>query len=244
MIRWRKSSTSTGGKYGRGSSGDHGPEPITDAFHASRKFRCRWCGSRVTVRPQVPQLPAVFRLFLDDCRLRYYKSQFAVTLGQKIRYLRTVEGGLRGFGRPMTQLEVVQAMKRKLKKTLSQPYLSQIESGKRPHLTGPTRALLARFFEVHPGFLVDDPPGFDANLESDLRTSEGKLDVWLVHLAERFENDAPVSEALVRIAGQKDTRSAVILLGSILAAPDMEARVRRLLTQKAGALLEVPRRQR
>ena len=166
-----------------------------------------------------------------------------MTLGQKIRYLRTVEGGLRGLGRPMTQLEVVQAMKRKLKKTLSQPYLSQIESGKRPHVTGPTRALLARFFEVHPGFLVDDPPGFDANLESDLGTSEGKLDVWLVHLAERFENDAAVSEALVRIAGQKDTRGAVILLGSILGVAGMEARVRRLLAQE-GALSEVPRRKR
>ena len=166
-----------------------------------------------------------------------------MTLGQKIRYLRTVEGGLRGLGRPMTQLEVVRAMKRELKKTLSQPYLSQIESGKRPHVTATTRALLARFFRVHPGFLVDDPRGFDANLESDLGTSEGKLDVWLVHLAERFENDAAVSEALVRIAGQKDTRGAVILLGSILGVPGMEERVRRLLAQ-AAALPEMPRRKR
>ena len=152
-------------------------------------------------------------------------------LGQKIRYLRTVEGSLRGLGRPMTQLEVVRAMKRELKKALSQPYLSQIESGKRPHLTATTRTLLARFFHVHPGFLVDDPRGFDANLESDLGTSEGKLDVWLVHLAERFENDVEVSEALVRIAGQKDTRGALVLLGSILAVPGMEARVRALLAR-------------
>jgi transcriptional regulator with XRE-family HTH domain len=158
-----------------------------------------------------------------------------MTLGQKIRYLRTVEGGLRGLGRPMTQLEVVRAMKRELKKTLSQPYLSQIENGKRPHVTATTRTLLARFFEVHPGFLVDDPRGFDAKLESDLGTSEGKLDVWLVHLAERFENDAAVSEALVRIAGEKDTRGAVILLGSILSAPGLETRVRQMLAQRTGA---------
>jgi transcriptional regulator with XRE-family HTH domain len=158
-----------------------------------------------------------------------------MNLGQKIRYLRTVEGGLRGLSRPMTQLEVVLAMKRELRKTISQPYLSQIENGKRPHLTAPTRALLARFFKVHPGFLVDDPRGFDANLESDLGTSEGKLDVWLVHLAERFENDADVSDALVRIAGQKDTRGAIILLGSILAAPGMKARVQRMLPENKGA---------
>ena len=56
-----------------------------------------------------------------------------MNLGQKIRYLRTVEGGLRGLGRPMTQLEVALAMKRELRKNLSQPYLSQIENGKRPH---------------------------------------------------------------------------------------------------------------
>jgi transcriptional regulator with XRE-family HTH domain len=152
-----------------------------------------------------------------------------MNLGQKIRYLRTVEGGLRGLGRPMTQLEVVRAMKREQRKTLSQPYLSQIENGKRPHLTAPTRALLARFFKVHPGFLVDDPRGFDADLTSDLGTSEGKLDVWFVHLAERFENDPEVSEALVRIAGQKDTRGAVILLGSILATPGLQARVKRVV---------------
>jgi transcriptional regulator with XRE-family HTH domain len=152
-------------------------------------------------------------------------------LGQKIRYLRAVQGGLRGLGRPMTQLEVVQAMKRKLKKAVSQPYLSQIESGKRPHLTGPTRTLLARFFQVHPGFLVDDPPGFDAKLESDLSTSEGKLDVWFIHLAERFQRDTEVSEALQRIAGQKDTRGAIILLGSLLAVPGMEARVREMLAR-------------
>jgi transcriptional regulator with XRE-family HTH domain len=156
-------------------------------------------------------------------------------LGQKLRYLRTVEGGLRGLGRPMTQLEVIRAMKRELKKTLSQPYLSQIENGKRPHVTATTRTLLARFFEVHPGFLVDDPRGFDVNLESDLDTSEGKLDVWLVHLAEHFESDAAVSEALVRIAGQKDTRGAVILLGSILSEPVLLARVKAMLAERTGA---------
>jgi transcriptional regulator with XRE-family HTH domain len=165
-----------------------------------------------------------------------------MNLGQKIRYLRTVEGGLRGLGRPMTQLEVALAMKRELRKTLSQPYLSQIENGKRPHLTAPTRALLARFFKVHPGFLVDDPRGFDADLESDLGTSEGKLDVWLVHLAERFENDPQVSEALVRIAGQKDTRGAVMLLGAILAVPGMKRRVERMLAEEKGTAGRTRRR--
>ena len=43
-------------------------------------------------------------------------------------------------------------------KKISQSYLSQIESGMRPNLTQVTRNLLAGFFKVHPGFLVDEEP--------------------------------------------------------------------------------------
>ena len=78
-------------------------------------------------------------------------------LGEKIRYLREVEGSLRGLGRPMTQLEVIRAIRQELGNSISQSYLSQIENGARPHMTQSSRALLAKFFKVHPGFLVDDP---------------------------------------------------------------------------------------
>jgi hypothetical protein len=152
-----------------------------------------------------------------------------MTLGQKLKYLRAVEGNMRGLGRPLTQVEVVRAMQRELRRKVSQSYLSQIENGARPHLTSTSRGLLARFFKVHPGFLVDDPKGFDASLESDLGTSEGKLDVWFVHLAERFDRDVAVSNALLRIAGQKDTRGAIILLGSILEDPTLVTRVQSML---------------
>src|SRR5215470_10260142 len=96
-------------------------------------------------------------------------------LCDKIRYLREVEGQLRGLGRAMTQGEVVRAIREEMgeedgtKSALSQSYLSQIESGARPHLTNTTRLLLARFFKVHPGYLVDDPEGYHAELLSDLR---------------------------------------------------------------------------
>ena len=80
-----------------------------------------------------------------------------MTLGEKIRYLREVEGSLRGLDRPITQLELVRAVHKELGKRISQSYVSQIESGARPHVTQSTRALLAKFFKVHPGFLVDDP---------------------------------------------------------------------------------------
>ena len=98
-------------------------------------------------------------------------------LGEKIRYLREVEGTLRGLGRAMTQQEVVDAIRERLHKHISQSYLSQIESGARPHLTNSSRMLLAKFFNVHPGYLVDDPEGYHTELQSDLRAAEDKLDL-------------------------------------------------------------------
>ncbi len=161
-------------------------------------------------------------------------------LGEKIRYLREVEGSLRGLGRPMTQLELVRALREETGKegsgksknksagkriTISQSYLSQIESGSRPHMTQSSRALLARFFKVHPGFLVDDPEGYHTELTSDLRTTEGQLDVWLLQGSEKFANDPEVSHVLIKAAREKDTRHALLLLGAILDTPGLADRL-------------------
>jgi hypothetical protein len=150
-----------------------------------------------------------------------------MTLAEKIRYLREVEGSLRDLGRPMTQQEVVRALRQELGrgKSISQPYLSQIESGARPHMTQSSRALLARFFKVHPGFLVDDPEGYHTELTSDLRTTEGKLDVWLLQGSERFASDPEVSEVMIKCAREKDTRRCLLLLGAILETPGLADRL-------------------
>src|SRR5438046_8375905 len=121
-------------------------------------------------------------------------------LGEKIRYLRSMEGAIRGLSREMTQAEVARAMSKELRKNVSQSYLSQIENGARPHLTNTTRMLLARFFKVHPGYLVDDPEGYHTELASDLSVSEDRLDLWLISGAERFRRDPDVSHALLERA--------------------------------------------
>src|SRR5579864_1541282 len=126
-----------------------------------------------------------------------------MTLGEKIRYLREVEGSLRDLGRSMTQQEVVLAVKKELGKTISQSYLSQIERGTRRHMTQSSRTLLAKFFKVYPGFLVDDPEGYHTELVSDLRTTEGKLDVWLLQGSERFAGDREVSEVMIKAARER-----------------------------------------
>jgi transcriptional regulator with XRE-family HTH domain len=156
-----------------------------------------------------------------------------MTVGEKIRYLREVEGSLRGMGRPMTQLELMKSIRKETGKAISQSYLSQIESGKRPHMTQSTRTLLARFFKVHPGFLVDDPEGYHTELASDLRTTEGQLDVWLLQGSERFASDPEVSEALIKTARDQDTRRCILLLGEILNTPGLADRLFEALRPEA-----------
>jgi transcriptional regulator with XRE-family HTH domain len=148
-----------------------------------------------------------------------------MTLAEKIRYLREVEGSLREIGRPMTQLELVKAIRKDQGKSISQSYISQIENGSRRHMTQATRSLLAKFFKVHPGFLVDDPEGYHTELTSDLRTVEGKLDVWLLQGSEQFAGDAEVAEVLMKAARQKDTRKCMLLLGAILDTPGLAERL-------------------
>src|SRR6266403_1262259 len=142
-------------------------------------------------------------------------------LGEKIRYLRELEGALRGLDREMTQQEVVRAIKKEQRKPISQSYLSQIESGARPHLTNATRMLLAKFFKVHPGYLVDDPEGFQTELISDLGALEDKLDLWLVSGAERFRKDVEVCKALLALAKHSDSRKCLVLLSEILETPEL-----------------------
>jgi transcriptional regulator with XRE-family HTH domain len=150
-------------------------------------------------------------------------------LGEKIRYLREVEGALRGQGREMTQLEVIRALQKELGKSISQSYLSQIESGARPHLTNATRMLLARFFKVHPGYLVDDPEGYQTELISEVGALEDKLDLWLINGAERFRRDPGVSHALLTVARHSDSRMCLVLLGAILESPGLAERLLQVL---------------
>jgi transcriptional regulator with XRE-family HTH domain len=158
-----------------------------------------------------------------------------MTLGDKLRSLRSVEGSLRGLGRPMTQYELAQAMTREVGRGLSQAYLSQIESGARPHLTHTTRELLARFFRVYPGFLVDDPEGYTATLQSELRAEDAKIDSWLFAGAEQFSADPELSEALLAIAQEPDSRRALLLLAEILRTPGLAERLSEVLQPGVSA---------
>jgi len=64
-----------------------------------------------------------------------------------------------------------------------------------------------------------------ALVRSDLRTTEGKLDVWLLQGSERFASDPEVSEVLLKAAREKDTRRCFLLLGAILDTPGLAERL-------------------
>ncbi len=154
-------------------------------------------------------------------------------LCDKLKYLREVEGSLRGMHRAMTQQELMKAIAAEMGETISQSYLSQIESGKRPHLTNTTRLLLAKFFKVHPGYLVDDPEGYNAELQSDLRTQEDSLDLWLIAGSDRFDRDPELCRALRAIAQHEDSRRCLLLLQSVLETPVLVDRLLAILRPSA-----------
>jgi transcriptional regulator with XRE-family HTH domain len=155
-----------------------------------------------------------------------------MNLGEKIRYLREVEGSLRGLNRAMSQQELVRDLAAETGSRLSQSYLSQIESGARPHLTNTTRQILAAFFKVHPGYLVDDPEGYHPELQSELRNVEDKLDLWLVSGAERFRRDPELMHALLTLARNERTRECLLLLEAILETPGLLPRLSEVLRPK------------
>jgi transcriptional regulator with XRE-family HTH domain len=137
-------------------------------------------------------------------------------LYQKLKHLRAVEGSIRGLGRPMTQAEVSQEMQRELGETLSQAYLSQIEGGKRPHLSARSRALLARFFKVHPGYLVSDPPGYEEGLFSEIEDPKTRLSTWLAASAEEWRSDYLIQRVFEKLAEHPDPRHIFEILDDLL----------------------------
>ena len=152
-----------------------------------------------------------------------------MTAAEKLRHLRLVEGHLRGLSREMTQTEVVSAIKGEMNRSISQPYLSQLESGQRKHLTNTSRLLLAKFFRVHPGYLVDDPEGYQTKLITDLHLKEDQLDQWLIEGAERFRKDPGLSQALLKLARRSDSRKYLRLLAAMLDRPELVDRLWEIL---------------
>ncbi len=153
-------------------------------------------------------------------------------LSEKIKHLREVEGELRGLNRPMTQIEVVKAMQEELNESISQAYLSQLENGKRVHLTASSRDLLSRFFEVQPGYLVSDLPDFSTDLLTDMDYDTDRLSTWLMASAEEWRVEPLIQEFFERLANVEDPRRYIELLNELMDLPveELEHTVRAIKT--------------
>lgn len=163
-------------------------------------------------------------------------------LADKLKHLRLVEGLVRGKDRALTQAEVVRLMDESLGKTISQAYLSQLESGAREHMTMTTRTLLAQFFKVHPGYLVSDPedyeeelrtgplleptgipgrPGAPAPTGSGLPEADDSLRRWLKAAAQHPEFGADAQAALLKLAEVEDPGTYLRLLQKLTELPEV-----------------------
>ncbi|MBX5451952.1 helix-turn-helix domain-containing protein [Thermogemmatispora sp.] len=128
-------------------------------------------------------------------------------------------------------------MEKELGETISQAYLSQLESGKRVHLTASTRDLLARFFKVHPGYLVSDPPDFSTDLLTDVAEESDRLATWLEASAEEWRAEPEIAGFFAALARTTDPRRYLALLSELLALPlsELEQIVQRLTAPGSSA---------
>ena len=142
-----------------------------------------------------------------------------MNLGEKIKHLREVEGELRGLNRAMTQTEVVRVMQEELHESISQAYLSQLEANKRVHLTASTRDLLSRFFKVHPGYLVSDPPDYSTDLLTDIEQVGDRLPTWLIASAEEWNNEPLLYDLFARLAESEEPRRYLAAFHNLMELP-------------------------
>jgi transcriptional regulator with XRE-family HTH domain len=159
-----------------------------------------------------------------------------MNLGEKIKHLREVEGELRGLNRPMTQTEVVRAMQEELHESISQAYLSQLEANKRVHLTASSRDLLSRFFKVHPGYLVSDPPDFSTDLLTDVEQVGDRLNTWLVASAEEWHSESALYDLFIQLAESMEPRRYIALFRDLMSLPigELENLTQVLMSEDRG----------
>lgn len=155
-------------------------------------------------------------------------------LGEKLRVLREVEGMCRGLSRALTKAEMGKLIREELGERISLPYLSQLEAGTRTHMTNKSRLLLARFFRIHPGYLVDDPEDFQRHLATPVPGPTDSLATWLRVGAAQFRHDPLVSETLEALASYSERRKALRLFHELLAMPALMERLLHTVDTKKG----------
>lgn len=160
-----------------------------------------------------------------------------MNLAEKMKHLRAVEGELRGLNRPMTQVEVVRAMQEELGVKVSQAYLSQLERGKRLHLTASSRDVLSRFFKVHPSYLISDPPDYSIDLLTEMESDSDRLVTWLTASAQEWHIEPDIHVFFQQLADVEEPRRYLALFSKLmsLSIDELEAIVEAVTTVSTDA---------
>ncbi len=157
-------------------------------------------------------------------------------LGEKIRYLREVEGSLRGLNRAMSQQELVRAINAETDSKISQSYLSQIESGARPHLTNTTRQIPGAIFQGASGIPRGRSgrlsPGTDQRPAQCAGRQAGPVGSSRARSGSR--RDPELKSALLTLAQHERTRDCLLLLEAILETPGLMPRLAEVLVKQGS----------
>jgi hypothetical protein len=101
-------------------------------------------------------------------------------------------------------------------------------------MTQSSRTVLARFFKVHPGFLVDDPRAITRNWFPTCGPPKGSSMCGCCKVRSVSPAIRQVSEVLIKVARDKDTRRCLLLLGEILNTPGLADRLFEALRPEPG----------
>ena len=149
-----------------------------------------------------------------------------MTLAQKLRQLRQLEGDLRGLGRELTQAELVRAIKTELGETISQSYLSLIEKGSRQapveRIAAAPRAVLqgaSRLSRQRPA-RISDRAHVGGRDDRDRGSIAGSLTARRASPTTRRS-----AAALERLAAHAETRRCLVLLGEMISMPGLVDRL-------------------
>jgi len=127
-----------------------------------------------------------------------------MTLGEKIRYLREVEGALRGLDRELSQAELARLIQKEAGKGISQSYLSQIESGAWTGVTEEVLGRIAKALGVEPWVILAQAVGLKVDEVERFTEGERKwLDVYRALDPEQRETILNVAKVMRRPASRR-----------------------------------------
>lgn len=101
--------------------------------------------------------------------------------------------------------------------------------------------MLAKFFKVHPGYLVDDLEDMPHAPMRPRRGLDDRLDLWLIEGSQEFADDARLSEALLQIAKHPKSRECLIVFGSIVENREL---IERLIDRTDASAVQKQRKRR